>query len=139
MEAMNNAWTFLSSLSPEERYFVKLLFSEDETAALNCNNFQFLATAAIAAAQFETPSMRFYRGGNVTGASGSLVETVKQYLNLRMNLSYCAIMQSDCAYMTPEEKTKYLAHAEAAATGLSLLEFPQRGAEPEAGRIPRVL
>jgi len=120
VEALNNAWTFLSSLSPGERYFAKLLFSKDETAALNRNNFQLLATAAIAAAQFETPSMRFYKGGNVTGAIGSLVETVKQYLNLRMNLSYCAITQSDYAYMTPEEKAKYVAHAEAAVTGLSL-------------------
>ena len=59
MEAMNNAWNFCH-LSPGERYFAKLLFSKDETAALNRNNFQHLATAAIAAAQFETPSMRFY-------------------------------------------------------------------------------
>jgi hypothetical protein len=79
MEAMNNAWNYLSSLNPGERYFAKILYNKDETAALNRNNFSLLATAAVAAAQFEIPSMQFYRGGNVAGTSGELVDTVRQY------------------------------------------------------------
>jgi hypothetical protein len=51
MEAMNNAWTFLASLDPSERYFAKLLYNKDQTAPVNRNNFSLLATAAIAAAQ----------------------------------------------------------------------------------------
>jgi hypothetical protein len=92
MEAINNAWVYLASLDPGERFFAKILYNRDQTAPLNRNHFQLLATAAIAAAQFETPSMRFYQGGNVTGASGSLSEIVRQYLNFRMNLAYYSII-----------------------------------------------
>lgn len=138
MEAMNNAWTYLASLEPGERYFVKILYNRDQTASLNRNNFSLLATAAIAAAQCEIPSMRFYRGGNVTGTTGALVETVKQYLNLRLNLSYVSIMQSSYAYMTQEEKQHYMQQAEAMAAGTSLFEIPQQQ-QPEGERlVPRL-
>ncbi|UUW06596.1 VP5 [Cat Tien Hospitalitermes Lispi-like virus] len=136
MDAMNNAWAFLASLTPGERYFVKILYNKDETAPLNRNNFQLLATAAIAAAQFETPSMRFYQGGNVTATSGSIVETVRQYLSLRMNLSYFSIMQSPFAYMTEAEKERYLAQAEALAQGGTLLELQEVPRQAAPGRIP---
>jgi hypothetical protein len=111
MEAINNAWLYLASLSPGERFFAKILDNRDQTAALNRNHFQLLATAAIAAAQFETPSMRFYQG-DVTGASGSLAETVRQYLNFRMNLAYYSIMQSPYAYMSEFEKERFMARGE---------------------------
>jgi hypothetical protein len=52
----------------------KLLFSRDERAALNRNNFSLLATAAVPAAQTGTPSMQFHRGGNTSGTSGALIE-----------------------------------------------------------------
>ncbi|QQM16273.1 hypothetical protein 3 [Jimsystermes virus] len=138
MEAMNNAWSYLSSLQPGDRYFAKLLYNKDATAPLNRNNFSLLATAAITAAQFETPSMRFYQGGNVTGTSGALSESVKQYLNLRMNLTYCAIMESDFACMSDFEKERYLAQAEAAIQGTSLFEIPSTAGQAEGGRIPAV-
>uniref|UniRef100_A0AAT9JFM3 Nucleocapsid protein n=1 Tax=Macrotermes bellicosus lispivirus 1 TaxID=3133480 RepID=A0AAT9JFM3_9MONO len=138
MEAMNNAWTYLASLDPGERYFAKLLYNKDQTAALNRNNFSLLATAAIAAAQCEIPSMRFYRGGNVTGTTGALVETVKQYLNLRLNLSYLSIMQSQYAYMTEEERKRYLTQAESVAQGVSLFELPQQEPPQAEKVIPRL-
>jgi hypothetical protein len=94
-----------------------------------------LATAAITAAQFEMPSMRIYRGGNVTGTSGSIDEAVKQYLSLCMNLSYNAIMESPYSYMSQGEKEKYLAQAEVAATGVSLLELNQ-GEAPQEQALP---
>jgi hypothetical protein len=49
MDAMNKAWEYLMSLDAGDRYFVKILFTKDETAALNRNNFSLLATAAVAA------------------------------------------------------------------------------------------
>ena len=61
MEVMNNVWSYRSSLDQGETYFAKILYNKDETAALNTYNFNSLATAAIATAQSEIPSMRFYK------------------------------------------------------------------------------
>jgi hypothetical protein len=58
MEAMNRAWAYLVSLDPGDRYFAKILYTKDETAALNRNNFSLLAIAAVAAALTDTPSIR---------------------------------------------------------------------------------
>ena len=43
MESMNTAWAYLASLEPGERYFAKILYTKDETAALNRNNFTLLS------------------------------------------------------------------------------------------------
>jgi hypothetical protein len=82
------------------------LYDKSATAALNRQNFTLLATAAISAAQFETPSMRFYKGGNVTATSGSA------------------------------EKQKYLDQYEAAETGASLFTLPMPGEKKEDVTIP---
>jgi len=138
MANMNAAWEFLASLDPGNRYFAKLLFTKDATAVLNRNNFSLLATAAIAAAQFEIPSMRFYRGGNITGTTGAIAEVVKQYLSLRMNLAYYGVMKSGYAYMSEEEKQKYLVSAEAAFGAGTLLELPKSTQQEEERPIPRM-
>jgi hypothetical protein len=91
MEAVNHAWAHLVSLDPGKRYFAKILYTKDETAALSRNNFSLLAAPAITPAQVETPSMQFYRGGNTAGTSGELVTAVMRYLNLHMNSSQYSI------------------------------------------------
>ena len=121
MESMNTAWAYLASLEPGERYFAKILYNKDETAPLNRNNFTLLFSAAIAAAQFEIPSMRFFQGGNVTATTGIVAETVKSYLSLRINITHLAIMQSPYAYMSEKEKKKYIAQSETLFQGMSLL------------------
>jgi hypothetical protein len=137
MESMNNAWNYLSSLDPGERYFAKILYNKDQTAALNRNNFSLLATAADAAAHFEIPSMQFYRGGNLSRTSGALVETVKQYLNLKMNLAYYSTVQSPYAYLSDAERQKYIQQAEAASQVGTLLSYLQFLKSQPQSRIPR--
>jgi hypothetical protein len=36
MEAMNNAWTYLASLDPGERYFANILYTKDDSAISVC-------------------------------------------------------------------------------------------------------
>jgi hypothetical protein len=137
MEAMNNAWHYLSSLEPGERYFAKILYTKDETAALNRNNFSLLATAAISAAKFGIPSMQFYRGGNITGTSGALDTVVTQYLNMRLNLSYYAISYSPYSYMSDQETVLYLCQAEQRQP-TDILDVATRPDAPQPGRaLPR--
>jgi len=112
MAAMNRAWEFLASLPAGERFFAKILYDKSETAALNRQNFHLLANAAVSAAQFETPSMRFYRGGNVTATSGALADVVNKYLAMRLNLASTSIVQSNYAYMTDHEREMFLAATE---------------------------
>lgn len=136
MAAMNTAWEYLASVEEDERFFVKILYDRSATAALNRQNFTLLATAAISAAQFETPSMRFYRGGNVTATSGTVGDIVTQYLTLRMNLAYMAMPVSPYAAMSEEEKQKYMAQYAAAETGASLFTLPMPGERREDAIIP---
>jgi hypothetical protein len=71
-----------------------------------------MPTAAVAAAQFETPSMKHYQGGSVTETGGDIGVVVHTYLSARLNLSHCAISESPNAHITLEERAKYIALAE---------------------------
>ena len=136
MTAMNRAWDFLASLSAGERFFAKILYDKSETAALNRQNFHFLANAAVTAAQFETPSMRFYRGGNITATSGALADVVNKYLAMRLNLAHESVSQSSYAYMTDSEREKFSAASEEARQGANLLAIPEVERPREGGMIP---
>ena len=136
MESMKTAWAYLASLEPGERYFTKNLYTKDETAPLKRNNFTLLASAAIAAAQFEIPSMRFFKQGNVTATKGVVAETVKSYLNMTLNITHLAIMQSPYAYMTEEEKIRYTAQSETMLQGVSLLTLRVPAPTVEKGNVP---
>lgn len=137
LERFQGTQSSINTTDPGERYFVKILYIKDETAALNRNDFNLLATAAIAAAQVETPSMQFYCGGNTAGTSGALVSAVKQYLNLRMNLAYFSIGLSSYAHLSEAERAKYVNPAEAVQGG-SLFELPTPPEQKQATpRLPR--
>jgi hypothetical protein len=55
---MKAAWNYLASLPEHERYFAKILYDKEATACLSRINFPLHNEAAVAAAQFETPSMQ---------------------------------------------------------------------------------
>lgn len=139
MGAINKALEYLNSIEPDLRFFVKLLHDKNETAVLNRQNFPLLAAAAVAAAQFETPSMKNYRGGSDTVTSGAITEVVRRYLSLRMNLSHIAISKSDYGYMSREETERFLAASDAALQGENLFMLPEVAREREAiqGTPPR--
>jgi len=136
MIAMNKAWEYLASLPAGERFFAKILYDKNATAALNRQNFHLLANAAVAAAQFDTPSMRFYKGGNVTSTSGALADVVNRYLSLRMNLSHISLSWSDYSYMTDLERKTFNEAAEEARQGSTLLSLPEVDRSKEDGTIP---
>jgi len=121
MLAMNRAWEFLASLDPGERFFAKILYDKNTTAPLNRQNFSLLATAAIAAAQFETPSMQYYKGGNVIGTSGTLASLVRQYLSVRTNIAMHSVILSPFAYLTPEEKQRFMDQLKDQEAGMALV------------------
>jgi hypothetical protein len=72
MTKYNQALGYLMSVPDTDRLFVKLLRAISETDILNRNNFVMLSAAAFAAAKFENPSMRNYRGGQETAAGGHI-------------------------------------------------------------------
>jgi hypothetical protein len=63
----NQALSYLASLPTDGRLYVKLIPRPD-TTVLNRNNFVMLSSAPFAAAKYENPSMKNYRGGQETAA-----------------------------------------------------------------------
>jgi hypothetical protein len=63
MSKYNLALSYLASLTADERLYVKLLCPRSNTNVLNRNNFIMLSAAEFAAAKYENPSMKKYRGG----------------------------------------------------------------------------
>jgi hypothetical protein len=87
-KGMMAAWAYLASLHPTEVYYAKILFSKEETACLNRNNFPLHIPAAVAAARFETPSMQNYRGTETQIQSSTLLgNIVRVYLTKRLGLA----------------------------------------------------
>jgi hypothetical protein len=68
MAQFNQAMAYLATVPEEERMHVKLMRPWVDTSVLNTrrNNFIMLSSAAYAAAKYENPSMKNYRGGQET-------------------------------------------------------------------------
>jgi hypothetical protein len=93
MAKYNQALSYLMSVPEPERLYMKLLREESETDVLNRNNF-VMSAAAFAAAKFENPSMKNYRGGQETAAGGHIDKIVTTYLTVRTNLAVSGIVKS---------------------------------------------
>jgi hypothetical protein len=98
MESTNNAGAYLTPLDPGETYFATIL-----CAISTSNNFSLQTTAAtgLLISRFQAPIST-----RVKGTSGALIEAVKQYHNLRINLAYYATAQSPYA-LPVVQKIKY--------------------------------
>jgi hypothetical protein len=99
----NQALNYLSSLPSDERLYVKLLRPRSDTNILNRNNFIMLYAAAFAAAKYENPSMKNYRGGQETATGGYVDKVVTTYLTVRTNMSISSMVRSPYAYLRPSE------------------------------------
>jgi hypothetical protein len=94
-----------SSVPESERMFVKLMRPRSETAVLNRNNFIMLSAAAYAAAKYENPSMKNYRGGQESAAGGHVEKVVSTYLSMRTSHAIVGMTRSPYAYLSQSELT----------------------------------
>lgn len=107
---MNAAWNYLASLPEHERYFAKILYDKEATACLNRVNFPLHIAAAVAAAQFETPSMQYYRGADPQAQSSeTLGGIVKTYLTRRLSFAPQAVINANANFSSAEELASYRA------------------------------
>jgi hypothetical protein len=103
MARFNQAIAYLMTIPESERMFVKLLRPRSETAVLNRNNFIMLSAAAYAAATYENPSMRNYRGGQEAAAGGHVEKVVSTYLAMRTTHAITGMTRSPYAYLSQTE------------------------------------
>jgi hypothetical protein len=113
MAKYNQALRYLMSVPEAERLYVKLLREKSETDVLNRNNFVMLS----AAAKFENPSMKNYRGGQETAAGGHIDKIVTTYLTVRTNLAVSGIVKSSYAYLDVTEGRQVTQESEKLAKG----------------------
>jgi len=107
-KGMNAAWNYLASLPEHERYFAKILYDKEATACLNRVNFPLHIAAAVAAAQFETPSMQNYRGADVQAQTSETLGTiVRTYLNRRLEITPHAVLNAHASFASREELAAY--------------------------------
>ena len=108
MESMNNARAYLTPLDHGERYFAIILYKKDETSALHrtTSAFKPLLQLRLFSSRFQA-----HISTRVKGTSGALIEAVKQYLNIRINLAYYAITQSPYV-LSVVDMIKYTEYAE---------------------------
>jgi hypothetical protein len=110
---------YLSSVSEDERLYVKIMKPRADTAVLNRNNFIMLSAAAYSAAKFEIPSMKNYRGAQDTAGGGHTDKIVASYLTYRTNTVMMSMGRSAFAYMSPRERQLMEAESKRIAQGLS--------------------
>jgi hypothetical protein len=103
MARYNQALAYMSSVPETERLYIKLMRSRIDSAVLNRNNFVMLSAAAYAAAKYENPSMKNYRGGQESATGGHVDKIVTTYLTLRTTLSISAMIRSPFAYLSRDE------------------------------------
>jgi hypothetical protein len=106
-EQMVMAWSYLAEKPEEERYFVKILYSKEETAVLNRTNFSLYVAASSAAAQYETPSMKNYMGTQKDKVISDIFEGVQAYLWYRHSLSFVAVPSTNYSQLDGEERKEY--------------------------------
>jgi hypothetical protein len=94
-KGMNAAWEYLANFEEYEMYYCKILQPKESTACLNRDNFLLHIAAAVAAAKYDTPSMQYYRGSNVSNKAVTLVGTIVQtYMENRSTLAAISMINS---------------------------------------------
>lgn len=111
------AWNYLASVPPDERYFVKLLRPKSETDVLNRNSFLLHNAAALAAAKFESPTMANLKM-TLTDAGEKISGTVTQYLTIRQRNGLLAVANKSIAKFSDEELSAYLEVAKSVISGI---------------------
>jgi hypothetical protein len=102
MARFNLAMAFLASIPEDERMYVKIMRPKVDTSVLNRNNF-VMSAAAYAAAKYENPSMKNYRGGQETATGGHIDKIVTTYLTVRTFLAISSMIRSPFAYLSVSE------------------------------------
>jgi hypothetical protein len=112
MSKYNQALSYLASLPTDEWLYINLIRPRSDTNVLKRNNFVMLSSAAFAAAKYENPSMRNYRGGQETAAGGYVDKVVTTYLNVRTNMSIMSMVRSPYAYLSSTERSEVARESE---------------------------
>jgi hypothetical protein len=107
-QGMNAAWTYLANFDEYEMYYCKILQPKEATACLNRNNFPLHTAAAVAAAKYETPSMQYYRGSNVSNRAVTLVSNIVQkYMENRSALAGVSMINQTAYFGSTYEVAEY--------------------------------
>lgn len=121
MARFNQALAYLTSQPEEDRMYIKLIKPKADTAILNRNNFIMLSAAAYAAAKFENPSMKNYKGGQETAAGGYIDKIITSYLTLRTTTAISNMIRSPFSYLTRDEMITMEREANTTTRGIPAL------------------
>jgi hypothetical protein len=107
-KGMNAAWKYLANFEEYEMYYCKILQPNESTACLNRNNFPLHIAAAVAAAKYETPSIPYYRGSNVSNKAVTLVNKIVQtYMESRSSLAGISMINATAMFGSSYEVAEY--------------------------------
>lgn len=102
-DTCDEAITFIKSKPEEERPYIKILYSQEETKCLSSNKYQFLLAAARSIASYYNSSYKNYLGGN-NQIHSRLESIIHKYLSARIDHGVYAITDSTHAMMGDKEK-----------------------------------
>jgi hypothetical protein len=94
------AMAYLASIPEDQRMYVQIMRPCSDTAVLNCNNFIMLSAAAYAAAKYENPLMKNYRGGQEAAAGGHVDKIVSTDLAMRTTHAILGMTRSPYTYLS---------------------------------------
>jgi hypothetical protein len=129
------AMAFLASVPDDERMYVKIMRPRVDTSVLNRNNFVRLSTAAYAAAKYENPSMRNYRGGQESATGGHIDKIVTTFLTVRTTFAISSMIRSPFSYLSEVEMTIIEREATLTSQGIPTV-IGIAADEEEKGELP---